>query len=296
MKLMRYYEPGTGVQVGVQNGESIYNVTDHVASVSVWLQRSVGRVHQEIDVLAQLIRTRMPAYSIEQLNNPPKPNLPHWVAPVDDQDVWAAGVTYERSREARQEEAQDGGDVYARVYDANRPELFFKAHGRAVVGHLDTVGIRRDATWNVPEPELAVVFNPALEAIGFTAGNDMSSRDIEGENPLYLPQAKVYRRSCALGNAITLTPSDHWKLTTIRIQIDRGGETVFSGDVHTGRIKRRLPELADFLGRSQDFPTGVVLLTGTGVVPAGEFTLEAGDVVAITIDDVATLTNTVEVV
>lgn len=296
MKLVRYHEPGQGAQIGVMNGDAIFNVTEQIPSISAWLQRSVGRVHQEIDALAQLIRARLPVYQAEQLHHRPAPGVPHWLPPIDEQDVWAAGVTYERSREARQEEAQDGGDVYARVYAAERPELFFKAHGRAVVGHLDSVGIRKDSAWNVPEPELGVVFNPALEAVGFTVGNDVSSRDIEGANPLYLPQAKVYRRSCALGSAITLTPADHWKLTTIRLQIARGDETVFAGEVHTGRIRRTLRELADFLGRSQDFPHGVVLLTGTGVVPPADFTLAAGDVVTITIDEVSSLTNTVEVV
>ncbi|HVO72345.1 MAG TPA: fumarylacetoacetate hydrolase family protein, partial [Aggregatilineaceae bacterium] len=226
---------------------------------------------------------------------PPTPDQPHWLAPVDEQDVWAAGVTYERSRQARQEEALDGGDIYARVYGAERPELFFKAQGRHVVGPGGAVGIRADARWSVPEPELSVVFNPALEAVGFTTGNDMSSRDIEGANPLYLPQAKVYTASCALGPGIVLASSD-WPVVAIHLYIRRAGEPVFEGETHTARLRRPLAELAEYLGRSNRFPDGVVLLTGTGIVPPPDFTLAAGDVIEITIDGIGTLINPVQVV
>jgi 2-dehydro-3-deoxy-D-arabinonate dehydratase len=215
---------------------------------------------------------------------------------VEEQEVWAAGVTYERSREARQQEAIDGGDIYARVYRADRPELFFKAHGRRVIGPYGLVGIRRDATWSVPEPELAVVVNPALEAVGFTVGNDMSSRDIEGANPLYLPQAKVYTASCALGPGIVLQAATDWPATTIRLVIRRAEAIIFEGTAPTLRIRRKLDELTGYLGRSNEYPDGAVLLTGTGIIPPEDFTLAAGDVVQISIDGIGTLTNTVKIV
>ncbi|MDE2909234.1 MAG: fumarylacetoacetate hydrolase family protein, partial [Chloroflexota bacterium] len=211
----------------------------------------------------------------------------------DEQEVWAAGVTYLDSRKARQEESADGGDVYARVYTAERPEIFFKASSKNTVGHLDAAGFRADSSWNVPEPELALVVNPALELLGFTIGNDMSSRDIEGENPLYLPQAKVYTASCAIGPGILLAPSDEWLDTTIRLVISRAGDDVFSDSVSTDQIKRSIPELIDYLGRSNCYPSGVMLLTGAGIVPPAEFTLAIDDVVTITIDGIGALRNRV---
>jgi 2-dehydro-3-deoxy-D-arabinonate dehydratase len=212
---------------------------------------------------------------------------------VDTQDVWASGVTYARSRSARQEEAVDGGDIYARVYAAERPELFFKAQGARVVGPLDTVGIRADAAWNVPEPELTLLLNPALEVVGYTAGNDMSSRDIEGANPLYLPQAKVYNRSCALGPGVALMPLAAWPDTSIGVTVARDGVAVFADAVHTQRIHRTLAELVAYLGRSSSYPDGAALLTGTGIVPPNDFTLQPGDIVTVTIDGVGALVNTV---
>ena len=221
----------------------------------------------------------------------------HWLPPIDSQDVWAAGVTYERSRAARQEEAQDGGDVYARVYTAKRPEIFFKAQAPWVVGTHDAVGIRRDATWNVPEPELALVANPAMEIVGYTIGNDMSSRDIEGENPLYLPQAKIYTRSCALGPGIVLQPfQEAWPQVAIHIAIMRSGEEVFAGSTSTRLIRRSPAELVENLSRCLAFPSGAVLLTGTGVVPPESFTLAAGDSITVSIDGAGELTNSVTII
>ncbi len=295
MKLVRFYDPDLGGQLGVERDGTIYNISDRYALMSAWLRHSVGRVNEAFQEFADLIDTPR-TVNLADLVSVPDLNKLHYLPPIDEQDVWAAGVTYERSRAARQEEATDGGDIYARVYGAQRPELFFKAHGSDVIGHLGDVGIRADATWSVPEPELAVVFNPALEVVGFTIGNDMSSRDIEGENPLYLPQAKMYTASCALGTGILLTASREWLDTTIQIQIQRGGETVFADSTPTSRIRRTISELADYLGRSMQYPNGVVLLTGTGIVPPLDFTLAAGDVVSITIDPIGTLTNTVKVV
>ncbi|MBL8153646.1 MAG: fumarylacetoacetate hydrolase family protein [Anaerolineae bacterium] len=294
--LTRFYHPESGYRVGVRLEDALYDVTEHIPTVGAFLRNSVHHVAEAIEGLVVVAQETGISYAPALFDAPPVAFQPHWLPPCDEQDVWAAGVTYERSRAARQEEARDGGDIYARVYAAERPELFFKAHGSRVVGPAGQVGIRADSRWNVPEPELALVINPAMELVGFTVGNDMSSRDIEGENPLYLPQAKVYSRSCALGPGVMLAPSTDWPQTTIRLKIERGGQTAFEGDVHTARIRRRIGELLDYLGRSTEFPDGAILLTGTGVVPPNEFTLQAEDVVTITIGGVGTLRNPVVVV
>jgi 2-dehydro-3-deoxy-D-arabinonate dehydratase len=216
------------------------------------------------------------------------------LAPVDTQEIWAAGVTYERSRDGRIDEAVDGS-VYDRVYAADRPEVFFKAPPYRVVGPGDPVGIRADSEWDVPEAELGLVLNRAGELFGYVVGNDMSSRSIEGANPLYLPQAKVYERSCALGPAIV--PA--WLVQPpfeITLDISRGGTSVFSGSASTRAITRTPADLASWLMAALDFPTGAVLLTGTGIVPPNEFTLAAEDVVTISIDGIGTLVNPVTVV
>jgi len=294
--LVRFFLPEHGVRTGVQIGATVHDVTHPIGSVGAWLRGSAGRVAAAIaDLTAAAVDA--PALPASSLDSAPTPAAPHWLPPVDDQDIWAAGVTYERSRAARQEEAVDGGDIYARVYVATRPELFFKARAPWVVGPHDQVGIRHDARWNVPEPELALVINPALEIVGVTVGNDMSSRDIEGENPLYLPQAKMYTRSCALGPGIALGPlDDAWPDTAIHLQIARDGAVVFAGQTHTRQIRRRPVELVEYLGRCLAFPDGAVLLTGAGIVPPDSFTLAAGDHVRITIDEIGTLSNGVIVV
>jgi 2-dehydro-3-deoxy-D-arabinonate dehydratase len=215
--------------------------------------------------------------------------------PIEKQEVWAAGVTYFRSRTARIEEsrASTGGNFYDLVYNADRPELFFKAPAWRVVGPGGRVRIRRDARWNVPEPELALLISPKGRIVGYTAGNDMSSRDIEGENPLYLPQAKVYDGSCALGPAILVQPGPPEPTTAVRLEISRGGQTAFAGSTTLSEIKRDLKSLVEFLYRETSFPDGCVLLTGTGVVPPDDFTLQVGDVVRVSIDGIGTLHNTV---
>jgi 2-dehydro-3-deoxy-D-arabinonate dehydratase len=297
LSLVRYYLPDVGARIGVARGEIVSDITEGVGSVAGWLHSSIGRVQaaiDDLDSLAEASSIRSEASSFEQA---PAPDRVHWLPPIDSQDIWAAGVTYERSRAARQEEAQDGGDVYARVYAAQRPEIFFKAQAPWVVGAHDTVGIRRDATWNVPEPELALVANPAMEIVGYTIGNDMSSRDIEGENPLYLPQAKIYTRSCALGPRIVLQPfQEAWPQVAIRICIMRGGEEVFAGSTSTRLIRRSPVELVEHLGRCLTFPNGAVLLTGTGVVPPESFTLAAGDLITVGIDGAGELTNSVTII
>jgi 2-dehydro-3-deoxy-D-arabinonate dehydratase len=216
-------------------------------------------------------------------------------APVESQSVWAAGVTYYSSRRARMAEAKDagGGDFYDRVYTATRPELFFKSNPESIAGPGRNVHIRRDARWSVPEPELTVLLDALGHIVGYTIGNDMSSRDIEGENPLYLPQAKVYDRSCALGPCILVASEPLPAETPIRIEIDRSGAAAFRGSTTLAEMKRPVLELAHYLFRENSFPLGVFLMTGTGVVPPDDFTLAPGDRIRITIDPIGTLENSV---
>jgi 2-dehydro-3-deoxy-D-arabinonate dehydratase len=215
--------------------------------------------------------------------------------PISTQEVWAAGVTYYRSRDARMEESQvaGGGSFYDRVYTAQRPELFFKATSHRVVGHEQSVRIRRDSKWNVPEPELTLAINSRGKIIGYTIGNDMSSRDIEGENPLYLPQAKVYDGACALGPGILIADEPLSQSTKIAIVIKRNEKNVFEGSTTLAEMKRSPRELVDYLYRETSFPSGCFLMTGTGVVPPTTFTLQPADEIAITIDSIGTLSNRV---
>ncbi len=222
-------------------------------------------------------------------------SLPSLRAPLQSQEVWAAGVTYRRSRTARMSEskASGGGSFYDRVYDAVRPELFFKATPHRVAASGRTVRIRSDSKWNVPEPELTLAISARGRIFGYTIGNDMSSRDIEGENPLYLPQAKVYDRSAAIGPCVLVCDEAPGPETEISIEIRRGSGCAFSGSTRVGEIKRSFTELAGFLFRDNSFPSGCYLMTGTGVVPGDGFTLQAGDRIAISIPAIGTLVNTV---
>ena len=222
--------------------------------------------------------------------------LDHLLPPVEQQEVWAAGVTYFRSRTARMEESKvsSGSHFYDLVYNALRPELFFKAAPWRVIGPGGQVRIRCDAAWNVPEPELALVVSPAGQITGYTIGNDMSSRDIEGENPLYLPQAKVYNGSCALGPCILVSPTPPPPETRIQLDIRRSGASVFAASTTLAEMKRDFQTLVDYLYKETSFPNGCVLLTGTGVVPPDDFTLRSRDQIAITIDGIGTLQNIVE--
>jgi 2-dehydro-3-deoxy-D-arabinonate dehydratase len=216
------------------------------------------------------------------------------VAPIDPyQEVWAAGVTYLRSRDARRAESTVG-DMYDRVYEAARPELFFKSVGWRVMGDNMPIRIRSDSQWNVPEPELVLVVNGSGEIVGYCAGNDVSSRDIEGENPLYLPQAKVYNGSCALGHGIVLGKPEEIKEIPIRLKIERAKQTIFEGETTTATMKRALPELVEYLRRELDFPDGVFLMTGTCLVPGDTFTLQPGDLVSIRVGELA-IANQVQV-
>ncbi|MBA2277996.1 MAG: fumarylacetoacetate hydrolase family protein, partial [Chloroflexia bacterium] len=216
------------------------------------------------------------------------------VAPIDEQEVWAAGVTYLRSRDARMEESTQK-DVYDLVYEAERPELFFKATPGRVVGPGEAVAIRSDSTWDVPEPELALIINRFAEVVGYTVGNDVSSRSIEGENPLYLPQAKVYTACAALGPVVTLLwEVDSPDALAITLTIERGDADHFTGETSTSQLSRPFSDLVSFLHRHNTFPQGVVLMTGTGIIPPPEFTLEDGDVVRIDIEAIGTLRNPVK--
>lgn len=217
-------------------------------------------------------------------------------SPIKQQEVWASGVTYYRSRDARMEESKEagGGSFYDRVYDADRPELFFKATAARTVGHGHSVRIRQDSTWDVPEPELTLFINSAGNIQGYTIGNDMSSRSIEGENPLYLPQAKSYRGSCALGPALYVTDQPLPNDAEIHLTIRRGNEVAFRGETQLNQLKRKLTDLVDYLYREMDFPHGCYLMTGTGIIPENDFTLQSGDEISITIEPIGTLINTVE--
>jgi 2-dehydro-3-deoxy-D-arabinonate dehydratase len=253
-------------------------------NVSSW-DELLGRENLH-DYLDGVIRKMKPADGV----------APHDVLPpIGSQEVWAAGVTYYRSRNARIEESKGagGGDFYDRVYQAARPELFFKASAHRVVGPDAKVAIRDDASWSVPEPELTLLVTPQGKIAGYTIGNDMSSRDIEGENPLYLPQAKVYDRSCALGPCLLIQDEPLPAATEIGLEIRRAGALAFSGSTTLKEMKRKPEELVEYLYRNNSFPHGCFLLTGTGVVPPDGFTLKPGDEIRINISPVGTLVNTV---
>ncbi|MEM6631952.1 MAG: fumarylacetoacetate hydrolase family protein [Bacteroidota bacterium] len=214
--------------------------------------------------------------------------------PIGKQEVWAAGVTYFKSRTARMEESEEEiGGPYDRVYNAERPELFFKSQPHRVVGHEKPVRIRKDSTWNVPEPELTLMINSNGNIVGYTLGNDMSSRSIEGENPLYLPQAKMYEGATALGPCLWVTPSLNMEECALQLSIVRDDHLAFAGNTSLGQMKRTPEELVSFLYREMDFPDGCMLMTGTGIVPENDFTLQSGDIIHIFMEQIGRLTNVV---
>ena len=242
------------------------------------------------DILMHL-KNGIAANEFIQVGEPKHPR-----APIVGQEIWAAGVTYTRSKVARMEESKSagGGDFYDRVYSAQRPELFYKGSALRAVGHGQAIRIRKDSRWNVPEPELTLLISAAGRITGYTIGNDVSSRHIEGENPLYLPQAKVYDGSAALGPCVFLTDAPLPSDTAIEIEIRRSGSQVFAGRTEISRIKRELASLAEYLFRECSFPAGCFLMTGTGIVPPDSFTLTSGDEVVITIAPIGTLSNWVQ--
>jgi 2-dehydro-3-deoxy-D-arabinonate dehydratase len=267
----------------------------------------VNGIYYFIDIPWDIIinRDNLPGYLFElsdEGNIITEPQADHIInhfllPPIGQQEVWAAGVTYLRSRDARMEESEDSGaaDCYQRVYEAQRPELFFKSLPHRVAGHKQKVNIRKDSVWDVPEPELALYINSNGNIQAYTIGNDMSSRSIEGENPLYLPQAKMYERSAALGPCLYITEDPISSDTVIRVDIYRGEQKMFDDATTLSRMKRTLPELAQWLFKAMDFDHGVFLMTGTCVVPDNNFTLQENDIVNITIEGIGTLTNTVGV-
>jgi len=285
MKLVKYLSHTASPAVGLLD-------EGHVQPLAV------APGHRQYQTLSDLLEDEDPLSAARLLVDDSAEALPlaevRLLAPIDAQEVWAAGVTYRRSRTARMAESEGAARFYDLVYEAARPELFFKASPHRVVGPDQDVRIRADARWNVPEPELALVLSSRLRLVGFTIGNDMSSRDIEGENPLYLPQAKVYDACCALGPGIVL--ADTWAAApraAIRLVIRRAGRVAFQGETDVTQMARTFEELIGWLARDNSFPGGVILLTGTGIIPPDDFTLESGDLVEIAIDGLGTLTNTV---
>ena len=285
MKICRFKTKDHVTRLGLVNEDS--TVTDLTAA---GLQKLTLLLEADdpVAIVQQLARLNLPRRPLADIQ---------LLAPVGWHEVWAAGVTYLRSKTARMEESDFSATAYDKVYAAERPEIFFKSFPHKVVAPGEAVGIRRDSKWSVPEPELALVMNSRGKIVGYTIGNDMSSRDIEGENLLYLPQAKTYHRSCAIGPWIVLgTPEARAREWTIKLNIERGGKNVFTGETSVGQIKRGFEELAGFLFRSQVFPFGAILLTGTGVVPPDTFTLQAADEIEIEISGIGRLRNSVVVV
>ena len=279
MKIAKYHAP-SGPAVGLIEDQQLVPLATTPA----------------LPTLAAIIESADPRGAIESLQRgTPLPlSDAQLLAPIDRQEVWAAGVTYRRSQTARMEESEAAADCYDRVYQSDRPELFMKATPHRVSGPGEPLRIRADSKWNVPEPEVALVIASDLRLVGFTIGNDMSSRDIEGDNPLYLPQAKVYNQCCGLGPCVTLAddmpPPEEM---TIGLTIRREGATVFSGQTDAGQMARGFEDLIGWLARDNSFPTGAFLLTGTGVVPDSDFTLLPGDIVDIDIAGVGCLSNPV---
>jgi 2-dehydro-3-deoxy-D-arabinonate dehydratase len=283
MKLVKYAPRGGQDSIGLLEGEEVLPL------------ESTGGQYQS---LTDILEADDPAGLVELLFDQAGERVPlHAVTllpPVDRQEIWAAGVTYTRSRKARMEESVGAAVFYDKVYEAPRPELFFKANAHRVVGPDRPVRIRHDANWNVPEPELTLVLNSRMKLVGYTIGNDMSSRDIEGENPLYLPQAKVYDQSCALGPCIALVNAmPPREQIGIHMAVIREHAIAFEGSTDVGQMARTFEDLIDYLGRDNTFRHGACLLTGTGIVPGDDFTLRRGDIINITIDGIGTLVNSV---
>ncbi|MCA8998224.1 MAG: fumarylacetoacetate hydrolase family protein [Planctomycetaceae bacterium] len=270
---------------------------DSVAVIEGESARVLSLSRAGISTLAELLHSEDPRKVAEDLSSGARTYSiadVKLLAPIDYQEVWAAGVTYKRSQIARMEESETGASHYDLVYTADRPEIFFKATPNRVVHPGEAVRVRHDSDWTVPEPEFTLVLNPKLEIVAYTIGNDMSARDIEGENPLYLPQAKVYRQCCALGPYVLLADEPlALAETKVELRIHRSGEQVFQGDTNLGQLHRKLPELAEWLGKEDDFPTGAFLLTGTGIVPDDDFSLEDGDEIEIEVTGIGVLRNSV---
>lgn len=292
--------PGGGSRLGLVRGETVADLTAVDPATFASFNALLDRAQVEGVLPADLVRRAVPdpgalpaTWSLADLDQAPAPDRPHLARPLDPAEVWAAGVTYERSRDAREFESR-GATIYDRVYVAERPEIFFKATGPRTVGPRQPVGIRSDSRWQVPEPELGLVVDAQGRIVGYTAGNDMSCRDIEAENPLYLPQAKIFTGACALGPAVRLAePGGPPPTFTIALRIWRGGALACSGQTSTAAMRRTFAELVDWLARCNTLYAPTVLLTGTGIVPPDDFTLAPGDVIEIEVEGIGTLTNPV---
>lgn len=298
MKIVRFSDPELGVRLGLLDGEKVYDITEvtgsKISSFQGLYEAAGGDIVSYIESEIITKKDKCRSYAFSELDAAPNTGARYLLKAIEAQEVWAAGVTYARSRDAREYETTQKS-VYDRVYDAVRPEIFFKATPRLQVGPFEPVGLRSDATWNVPEPELGLILGENGKIIGYIIGNDMSSRDIEGENPLYLPQAKVYNNCCGLGPVIVVAregfdPSS----LTIHCRIMRDGVAVFDDSAKTSQLKRTFSELVGFLTKDNSVPVGTVLLTGTCVVPDADFTLTEGDWVEISIDNLGTLRNVVK--
>ena len=279
MNVTKFLDQADSVRVGIVE-------SDHLLPL---------QLGERYSSLAELLATENPIATIQSLDTDapvPIDDSIRWLPPIDNQEVWAAGVTYKRSQTARMEESEAAASCYDRVYQAERPELFFKATPHRVSGHKQPLRIRSDATWNVPEPEITLVLSPEFQIIGLTVGNDMSSRDIEGENPLYLPQAKCYDQCAGLGPWLTLYDTlPAMSELQVDLKIERDNEVVFDQQTSGAEMARSFEDLVGWLSRDNSMPSGAFLMTGTGIVPSNDFTLQAGDLVHISIAGIGTLSN-----
>lgn len=296
MRIVRFYSPRLGTRIGVADDEEVLDITklggirinSFIQLVRLASKEGLG-VSEYLE--KKLKKNAAKSYLYSELDVEPSKAKPHFTIPITPPEVWGAGVTYLRSRDAREYETKAKG-VYEQVYDAERPEIFLKATRNRCVGPNQDVYIRSDSNWTVPEPELALVFGPNLEIAGYTVGNDVSARDIEGENPLYCPQAKIYKNACAIGPAILTADSiDNPRNLKIEMRIFRAEKLVFQGQTSTGMMKRTFEELREYLLRDNPVPPGTVLMTGTGIVPPDDFTLQNNDLIEITIEKIGTLRN-----
>lgn len=296
MRVIRFTSLGKEPRLGLVQDDWIIDLTEADPSVfSSWMRALQKADEQQVSIselITKCLKKSRRRYRYSKLLNATSEDQPHLVIPLDPPEVWACGVTYLRSRVAREEETKSKG-IYDEVYDASRPEIFFKGTHRSCVGPNQNVGIRFDSNWNAPEPELAFILGLRHEIIGFTVGNDMSSVDLEAENPLYLTQAKVYNNSCALGPCVLLTENSGNPDFRIRLRILREMQVAYEGESRTSRMKRNLQELREYLTRCNDVPPLTVCLTGTGIVPPEDFTLKEGDIVEIGIDEIGLLRNPV---
>ncbi len=296
MRVVRFTSHNRRARLGLVSDDGVIDLSQTEGpGLSSWHAILRRATEQRVSIWKLLLRSCKnckATYSYSELWKSTSPEKPHRLTPDDPPEVWACGVTYLRSRKAREEESTTKG-IYDKVYDADRPEIFFKGTSRCCVGPNESIGIRYDSRWNVPEPELAFVLGSRLEIIGLTAANDVSSRDLEAQNPLYLPQAKIYNGSCALGPSVLVTEDAGTPDLKISLRVVRGKRVAFEGETRTSRMKRSLEELRTYLLRCNDVPPLTVCLTGTGIVPPDDFALGEGDLVEIGIDRIGVLRNPV---